>query len=63
MTKRDFEFIAATIKTMPDFSPNLRAQKASCTSLFSEALGKANPRFNVTKFFKACSNETVETKP
>jgi len=54
MQKKHFEFIASVIKAMPSFAPNLRAQKASCASAFAVALAKTNPRFDATKFIKAC---------
>jgi len=55
MTKKHFEFIAATIAAMPDFADTLRAQKASCASSFADALQKTNPRFDRARFIKACN--------
>ena len=54
MTKKHFQFIAATIAAMPDFSASLRTQKASCASAFAESLELCNPRFNRALFVKAC---------
>ena len=54
MTKKDFQFIAATIAAMPAFSSTLRDQKTSCASAFATALAVANPRFNRARFLSAC---------
>lgn len=49
MTKKDFEFIAATIKSTPDAA--LRTQMAH---LFADKLATANPKFKKDIFLKAC---------
>lgn len=54
MTKKHFEFIAATIAAMPGHAPSLRAQKESCARSFADALTKENPRFDRARFLKAC---------
>lgn len=55
MTKKHFEFIAATIAAMPDFAASLRNQKASCATTFADALQKENPKFDRALFIKACN--------
>ena len=55
MTKKDFEFIAATIAAMPAFSPSLQDQKTNCTLAFARALEAANPRFKRERFLAACT--------
>ena len=57
MITKHFEFIAATIKAMPDHAPSLRAQKLSCANAFAVALARTNPRFDTGRFLKACTNE------
>lgn len=59
MTRKHFEFIAATIATMPSHSPSLRAAKQSTALSFAEALAKTNPRFNPDWFLKACGEEAL----
>jgi len=54
MTKKHYEFIAETIRRMPDFAPNLRAQKLSCACAFAERLESLNPKFNKNTFIRAC---------
>ena len=54
MTKKDFEFIAATIAAMPAFSASLRDQKTSCALAFAKALQTANPKFDQRRFLDAC---------
>ena len=60
MTKKHFEFIAATIAAMPTFAPSLRAQKDSCARAFADALARENPRFDRARFLKACGSEVEE---
>lgn len=61
MTKKDFEFIAATIAAMPAFSPTLRDQKRSCALTFANALQEANPRFQRQRFLDAACKFDDET--
>ena len=55
MTKKHFEFIAATIAAMPAFSPTLRDQRRSCALAFAKALQKTNPNFNRERFLDAAT--------
>lgn len=54
MTRKHFEFIAATIAAMPTHAATLRTQKRSCALAFADALAKENPRFDRERFLKAC---------
>jgi hypothetical protein len=38
MNKEQIDFISAVIKGMPDFTPSLRTQKASCARAFMNAI-------------------------
>lgn len=51
---RHFAFIAATIASMPDHAPSLRAQKASCAASFADACARTNPKFSRSRFIAAC---------
>lgn len=53
MTKKHFEFVAATIAAMPAFSPSLRDQRRSCALAFAKALEATNPNFNRERFLQA----------
>ena len=57
MTRKHFEFIAATIAAMPSHAPSLRSAKRSCALSFADALAKENPRFDRERFLKACGEE------
>ena len=53
MTRKDFEFIANTIRNMPRFSPSLRTSRASCAETFADQLAGAFPRFDRERFLRA----------
>ncbi len=53
MQHRHFAFIASVIAGLPDHAASLRAQKASVTSAFAQALEKTNPNFDRSRFFNA----------
>jgi hypothetical protein len=61
MTKKHFEFIAATIAAMPAFSPTLRDQKRSCALAFAKALQETNPKFQRERFLDAACKFDAET--
>ena len=55
MTKKDFELIAETVKTITaEDYPQDRKDKAQ---LFASVLAKTNERFNRETFLKACGVE------
>ena len=53
MSRKDFEFIAATIRGMAD------SAAAECAAHeFAARLGQTNPRFDKVRFLKACGADT-----
>lgn len=57
MTRKDFEFIAATlaeVKPFPEMGPERTAQWADTCRQFMVKLALANPQFNAARFLAAC---------
>jgi hypothetical protein len=59
MTKKDFQFIADTIKGMPSFTNSLRAARRSAALAFADSLATTNPRFDRARFLQATGTEPV----
>lgn len=54
---RHFAVIAGIIASMPDHAATLRAAKRSVAMQFADKLAGTNPRFDRTRFLKACGME------
>jgi hypothetical protein len=54
MTKRDFEFIASTIRNLVFFGIDGTARRCEVAMHFATQLAKTNPRFDTARFLAAC---------
>jgi hypothetical protein len=56
MTRKDFELIAETIKTLPEFGtdPITEAQRETIAARFAVALDTTNTHFDRVRFIEAC---------
>lgn len=54
MTRKDFQFIADVIKSMPTHAPALRTARRSAAHSFADALPRVNARFDRERFLAAC---------
>lgn len=54
---RHFAFIASVIASLPTHAPTLRAQQRSTANAFADACEASNPRFDRSRFMRACGLE------
>ena len=57
MTRKDFEMIAATLKASRMDGEEASAQWCTACHAFAEMCSRTNPRFNRSRFLKACGME------
>lgn len=55
MSKKDFELIARTV--LMTYGTVTKDQRAEIAGLFADALAGTNPRFNRSRFLRACGAE------
>jgi hypothetical protein len=55
MTRKDFQLIADVLKASASASPMNRCVIQDIATNFAVELQKTNPRFNVQRFVKACT--------
>lgn len=55
---RHFAFIASVIAAMPAHAASLRAQKRSVALSFADACAGTNPKFDRSRFLRACGEES-----
>jgi hypothetical protein len=62
MSRKDFNLIAETIKSLPSFStPNSddAVRFSAIVAKFAEALASTNPRFDKDRFAAACNGKAA----